>query len=54
MREKLITPNKKDMANAERWLAAAQYYLRRKEYYRVKRYCKQVIRALRRKESESA
>jgi hypothetical protein len=49
---KLRTPTKADMENAERWLNAAKYNLSIKEYHRVKLLCKQVIRALRRKETE--
>ena len=54
MGSKLRTPTKTDMDNAERWLTEAQRNLRVNEYYRVKLLCKQVIRALRRKETESA
>lgn len=54
MGTKLRTPTKTDMDNVERWLAEAQYNLRMNEYHRVKLLCKQVIRALRRKETESA
>ena len=52
MATKLRTPTKKDMDNAERWLNEAKYNLTIKEYHRVKLLCKQVIRALRRKETE--
>lgn len=54
MGSKLRTPTKADMDNAERWLAEAQRNLRINEYHRVKLLCKQVIRALRRKDGESA
>ena len=50
---KLRTPTKADMEKAEQWLAAAQYNLKRNEYHRVKLLCKQVIRALRRKDTET-
>ena len=50
---KLRTPTKADMEKAERWLAEAQYNLKRNEYHRVKLLCKQVIRALRRKDTET-
>ncbi len=49
---KLRTPTKADMENAERWLNDARYNLTKNEYHRVKLLCKQVIRALRRKETE--
>lgn len=49
---KMRTPTETDMANAERWLNEAQRELGRYEYHRVKLLCKQVIRALRRKEIE--
>ncbi len=49
---KLRTPTKADMENAERWLNEALYNLSKNEYHRVKLLCKQVIRALRRKENE--
>lgn len=49
---KLRTPTPADMENAERWLFEAQRNLRISEYYRVKQLCKQVIRALQRKETE--
>lgn len=49
---KLRTPTKADMENADRWLNEAKYNLTIKEYHRVKLLCKQVIRALRRKETE--
>jgi hypothetical protein len=52
--KKLRTPPKVDMDKAERWLADAQYNLERNEYHRVKMKCKQVIRILRRKETEGA
>lgn len=54
MGDKLRTPTKRDMKNAERWLSEAQRNLKINEYYRVKLLCKQVIRALRRKDGESA
>jgi hypothetical protein len=50
---KLRTPTKADMENAERWLGDAQYNLKRNEYHRVKQLCRQIIRALRRKETET-
>ena len=49
---KLRTPTKVDMENAERWLVEARHNLSKNEYHRVKLLCKQVIRALRRKDSE--
>lgn len=49
----LRTPKKKDIENAERWLREAQRNLEMNEYYRVKLLCRQVIRALRRREGES-
>ena len=54
MVKKLRTPTKTDMEKAERWLAEAQRNLKINEYHRVKLLCKQVIRALRRKDGESA
>jgi hypothetical protein len=54
MATKLRTPTKYDMNNAEHWLAEAQRNLKLNEYHRVKLLCKQVIRALRRKDNESA
>ena len=50
---KMRTPTKSDMENADKWLKEAQYNLSKKEYHRVKRLCNQVIRALRRKETET-
>ena len=50
--KKLRTPTKSDIANAEKWLIDAQRNLKINEYYRVKLLCRQVIRALRRKEKE--
>ena len=49
---KLRTPTNADKKNAERWLTEAQRDLQMNEYHRVKPLCKQVIRALRRKETE--
>ena len=54
MIEKLRTPTKTDKDDAERWLDEAKRNLRMNEYYRVKLLCRQVIRALKRKETESA
>ena len=54
MGTKLRTPTKADTDNAERWLTEAQRNLKSNEFHRVKLLCKQVIRALRRKETESA
>lgn len=51
-KKKIRTPSKVDIKNADRWLNAALYNLHINEYYRVKLLCKQVIHALRRKESE--
>ncbi len=49
---KLRTPTKTDMQNSERWLNEAMHNLSMNEYHRVKLLCRQVIRALRRKETE--
>ena len=53
MVKRLRTPTKSDVDNADRWLAAAQQELKSNEFFRVKLLCRQVIRALRRKEHES-
>jgi hypothetical protein len=45
-------PTEKDKQNAKEWLEAAQRLLEVNEYHAIKRYCRQVIRALRRKEHE--
>jgi hypothetical protein len=50
---KMRTPSEADKKNAERWLLEAQHNLKRNEYHRIKQLCKQVIRALRRKETEA-
>jgi hypothetical protein len=50
---KMRTPSEADKKNAERWLSEAQHNLKRNEYHRIKQLCKQVIRALRRKETEA-
>ena len=53
MVKRLRTPTKSDVDNADRWLAVAQQELKSNEFFRVKLLCRQVIRALRRKEHES-
>ena len=49
---KLRTPTNQDVENASRWLREANRNLQDREYFRVKRLCNQVIRALRRKDGE--
>ena len=51
-KNKLRKPSKSDMENAEKWLIDAHINLKKNEYHRVKLLCRQVIRALRRKENE--
>jgi hypothetical protein len=51
---KLREITKADVSRAERWLNEAPRELKRNEYHKVKMLCKQVIRVLRRKETESA
>lgn len=51
---KLREITKADVSRAERWLSEAPRELKRNEYHKVKMLCKQVIRVLRRKETESA
>ena len=51
-RQKLRTPSDCDKIKADEWLVEARRYLRKNEYHRVKKLCKQVIRILRRKETE--
>jgi len=45
-------PTKSDIDNADRWLNEAKYNLTINEYHRVKRFCKQVIRALSKNQSD--
>lgn len=52
VKEKLRKPTEKDKQNAKEWLEAAQRLLEVNEYHAITRYCRQVIRALRRKEYE--
>jgi len=53
MGSKLRAPSEADMKNAEKWLEQAMRDLKINEFHRVKRLCKQTIRALRRKENEN-
>ena len=53
MKAKLREPSEADLANAAKWLTAAQHNLSKREFHRVKQLCAQVTRVLRRKESES-
>ena len=46
------TPTQKDKNNADKWLFLALQELESNEYHKVKLLCRQVIRALRRKDSE--
>ena len=48
MKKNMRTPTDSDMNNAEKWLVEAMYNLKHKEYFATKKFCKQVIRALRR------
>lgn len=53
MGNKFRTPTNRDIAKATKWLLEAQSNLEVLEYFRTKRLCWQVIRVLRRKETES-
>jgi hypothetical protein len=52
VRENLRKPTERDKQNAKEWLENAQQLLERNEYHAVKRYCRQVIKALWRKQHE--
>ena len=52
MKVKMRSPTESDKQKAREWLFMALHALDHNEYHRIKRVCRQVIRVLRRKETE--
>jgi hypothetical protein len=53
VKAKLRKPTEQDKQKAKEWLENAQQLLERSEYHAVKRYCRQVIKVLWRKQHET-